>query len=115
MAMGLLTKTSTPPDWHPAPQKLKDFCKVIANECQVTYFDRNGNIEIDSWRCSWFIPKTKGLDFGRLAAAHAASHPEIATHLVGMQNRQLLKDNMDVFVEGLTEEEEKTQEEIKQK
>jgi hypothetical protein len=48
MAMGLLTKTSTPPDWHPAPQKLKDFCKVIANECQVTYFDRNGNIEIDS-------------------------------------------------------------------
>jgi hypothetical protein len=32
-----------------------------------------------------------------------------------MQNRQLLKDNMDVFVEGLTEEEEKTQEEIKQK
>lgn len=55
------------------------------------------------------------MELGRLATYHAFFQPDIATNLVGMNNLSLLKSNIDVFLNGISEEEKKVMEEITEK
>ncbi|CAG0916495.1 unnamed protein product [Notodromas monacha] len=79
LGMGLLTKDSTFPEWHPAPKELQEFCRSAAKFCSE-----------------------KPFDLGQLAIADARSHPDIATHLVGMQNRTMLKENLLAFTRQIS-------------
>lgn len=46
---------------------------------------------------------------------HAFKQAGPATHLVGMNNLSLLKSNLDVYLNGISEKESKVMEEIKEK
>lgn len=70
LSMGLLTERGAP-DWHPAPQALKDACAVAAAYC-----------------------RERGADISRLALQFAVANPEIATTLVGTANPENLRKNV---------------------
>uniref|UniRef100_A0A0C9QYR5 ARA2_2 protein n=1 Tax=Fopius arisanus TaxID=64838 RepID=A0A0C9QYR5_9HYME len=79
--MGLLT-TRGPPDWHPASDETKKQCHEAAQYCT----DHDSGLE-------------------RLAVWHALQSPDIATHLIGMQNLEQLRTNLDVVYNGITDKE----------
>lgn len=80
-AMGLLTN-SGPPEWHPANQEVKDLCRSAADQC-----------------------KGQGIELARLAMDHFVRIEGVATFLSGMQTSKQLGDNIDVYLNGLTDEE----------
>mmetsp|Transcript_9229 Transcript_9229/g.13139 ORF Transcript_9229/g.13139 Transcript_9229/m.13139 type:complete len:403 (-) Transcript_9229:4589-5797(-) len=63
LSMGLLTHRD-PPDWHPAPNVLKQACKVAASICQ-----------------------SRGVNISALATLVALSNPRISYTLIGVRNR----------------------------
>ncbi|KAG6553586.1 hypothetical protein Mapa_004500 [Marchantia paleacea] len=75
LSMGLLTPQG-PPDWHPAPQKLKDACATAAAHCQ-----------------------SKGKDITKLALQYSLSNPDIATVLVGMCSVEQVRSNVQAALE----------------
>lgn len=52
---------------------------------------------------------------GRLATYYTLQQPGPATNLIGMNNLSLLKANMDVYLNGISEEEQKVMAEIMDK
>lgn len=70
MSMGLLTMAG-PPEWHPAPQAVKDACRRAAAVCA-----------------------RHGADLSDLALAFPLSRPEIATTLVGIKDRAEVERNL---------------------
>ncbi|XP_026464996.1 L-galactose dehydrogenase-like [Ctenocephalides felis] len=93
-SMGLLTNKG-PPSWHPAQEDTKKICKEAAEYCE------KNNCEL-----------------GRLAMLHAVTSSqklEIATHLVGMNTRTLLYDNLKVVQEGCSKKDSEILEEIKER
>lgn len=80
-AMGLLTNAG-PPDWHPSGLEIKTACKAAADLCKLN------NIEL-----------------ARLAMDHFIRLESVASFLSGMQTSQQLGDNLDVYLNGLSDEE----------
>lgn len=68
--MGLLTDRSLP-DWHPAPQPLRDTCQRAKTYCQE-----------------------QGIPLASLALPFSLSEPRIATTLVGMGNSMEVQQNL---------------------
>lgn len=89
--MGLLTNNG-PPEWHPASTELKELCKKAAKIC------REANVEL-----------------GKLAMYHFCQLDGPATFLVGMQTPDLIRINLDVFLNGLNEAETQLLNELKEK
>jgi len=79
--MGLLTN-SGPQSWHPAKSETKEMCRQAAEIC-----------------------KTNNIELGKLAMYYFTQIEGPATFLVGMQTQDLLRVNLDAFVNGLTEKE----------
>ncbi|XP_025829493.1 L-galactose dehydrogenase-like [Agrilus planipennis] len=80
--MGLLSSRGPQP-WNIAQQYIKDACKTASEYCK-----EHGNIEL----C-------------RLALYFSLNQPGPHTHLIGMNTRQLLKENLDVLFNGITDNE----------
>nr|CAH7750075.1 unnamed protein product [Callosobruchus chinensis] len=76
-SMGLLSNFG-PPDWHPAGPEIKTACSEAREYC-----------------------KNKGIELGKLALYYSLQQDGPATVLVGMKNRQLLEDNLNVLNDGL--------------
>lgn len=70
MSMGILTMAG-PPEWHPAPQSVKDACRRAAAVCA-----------------------RHGADLSDLALQFPLSRPEIATTLVGVKDRAEVERNL---------------------
>ncbi|XP_067006585.1 uncharacterized protein [Anabrus simplex] len=88
-AMGLLTNGG-PPDWHPASNELKEICAAAANFC-----------------------KEQNVELGRLAMYHTLAQKGPAMHLVGMNNRELVRSNLDILQNGINDLEKQTLQEVK--
>eukprot|EP01132_Coremiostelium_polycephalum_P010833 gene10833-13277_t len=73
LSMGMLTERG-PPQWHPAPEFVKDKCREAAIYC-----------------------KERGNNISKLALQFSFKNPDITTHLVGMPN----KDQVDLNLESL--------------
>lgn len=71
LSMGLLTERGAP-SWHPAPDELKNTCKIAAKHC-----------------------KSKGYRIEQLAVKYATSHPDIATTLVSTTNPDNIRRNVE--------------------
>ena len=71
--MGILTDQGSP-DWHPAPQKVRDAGKQAAAFC-----------------------RQQGVDLSRIALRYCFDHPGVASTLVGMSNRSHVTENLDAF------------------
>ncbi len=71
LSMGLLSTRGTP-DWHPAPQSLKDACMRAAKHCEA-----------------------KGYPIEKLAIQYAISNPRIATTLFSSANPDNVKKNVE--------------------
>ncbi|MDO5447538.1 MAG: aldo/keto reductase [Prevotellaceae bacterium] len=71
LSMGLLSTRGTP-DWHPAPQPLKDACMKAAKYCEE-----------------------KGYPIEKLAIQYSISSPRIATTLFSSANPDNLRKNVD--------------------
>lgn len=71
LSMGLLSTRGTP-DWHPAPQSLKDACMRAAKYCEA-----------------------KGYPIEKLAIQYAISNPRIATTLFSSANPDNVKKNVE--------------------
>jgi aryl-alcohol dehydrogenase-like predicted oxidoreductase len=80
LSMGLLTQRGEP-DWHPAPQAVKDACRKAAAHCEA-----------------------RGADLSKLALQFAVRNPDIATTLVGTASPENLKKNAAWIEEPLDEE-----------
>jgi L-galactose dehydrogenase len=70
MSMGILTMAG-PPEWHPAPQSVKDACRRAAAVCA-----------------------RHGADLSDLALQFPLSKTEIATTLVGVKDRAEVERNL---------------------
>ncbi|EFJ19944.1 hypothetical protein SELMODRAFT_109892 [Selaginella moellendorffii] len=70
LAMGLLTE-SGPPQWHPAPEEIKEACAKAATHC-----------------------KLKGQNISEMALKFSLSNPDIAITLVGMCTTQQVHENI---------------------
>ncbi|MGJ7030081.1 aldo/keto reductase [Niabella hirudinis] len=70
-SMGLLTERGAP-DWHPAPQRLKDLCKKAADHC-----------------------KSKGKSIEELAIQFSTGNPAIATTLFSTTRADEIRRNID--------------------
>lgn len=79
--MGLLTNAGPQP-WHPAHDEIKEKCRAAADICKV-----------------------HGIELARLAMDHFVRIEGVATFLSGMQTSQQLGDNIAVYLNGLTDEE----------
>lgn len=90
-AMGLLTNKG-PQSWHPAPDEIKTICKEASDYC-----------------------REKGVELGKLAMHYFIQLDGVTTFLVGMQTSQLLNMNLDVYLNGLTKQEEEIVEYLQQK
>ncbi|XP_015116198.1 L-galactose dehydrogenase [Diachasma alloeum] len=86
--MGLLTNEG-PPDWHPAGEETKNQCRQAVQYCN-----------------------DHDLKLARLAVWYAMQNPDIATNLIGMQNLEQLRMNLDVVYNGITDEEKTSLNEI---
>lgn len=71
LGMGLLTPGVTAPEWHPAPQILREACRKAADLCAA-----------------------EGADIADLALAFSAARPEIASTLTGMAHPDELARNL---------------------
>lgn len=89
--MGLLTNGG-PPSWHPAQTEVKELCKKAAKKCQES-----------------------GIELGKLAMHFFTQLEGPSTFLVGMQTPELVAMNLDVFLNGLNETEEKLLKDLKEK
>ncbi|RZF32186.1 hypothetical protein LSTR_LSTR004049 [Laodelphax striatellus] len=89
--MGILTRKG-PPSWHPADSKLKELCRQATN-----YADE------------------KGTDIAKLGIAHSLKQSGCHSNLVGMSSLAELDKNLDVYFNGLNENEERVLNEIKDK
>ena len=69
-AMGLLTGRGLP-DWHPAPEPIREACRRAAEHC-----------------------RSRGAELPHLALQYAVSDPGIATTLVGMRSEQEVRQNV---------------------
>ncbi|XP_066582886.1 uncharacterized protein [Prorops nasuta] len=87
--MGLLTNDG-PPSWHPASDEVKQTCSRAARFC-----------------------KDHDVQLAKLAIWHSMQNPCVATNLVGMQNLNQLRMNIDLLKSGITEKESKLLEDIK--
>jgi len=76
LGMGLLTNDS-PPNWHPAPEKLKSACLNAARVC-----------------------RDQGVDISRLALQFALENPFISSTLVGIGSPGQLENNLDCVGTG---------------
>lgn len=80
-AMGLLTNDGPQP-WHPAEDDIKSACREAAELC-----------------------KANGIELARLAMDQFVRVDGVATFLSGMQNSGQLTDNLNVYLGGLSDEE----------
>ncbi|CAB3361680.1 Hypothetical predicted protein [Cloeon dipterum] len=80
-SMSLLTNKG-PFAWHPAHQDLKDACANAVEIC-----------------------KKEGIELARLAVFHSMSVEGPATHLLGINCKEVLEHNLDVCINGLTPKE----------
>lgn len=80
-AMGLLTNAG-PPHWHPASKQTKEICGSASELC-----------------------KENDIELARLAMDHFIRLDGAATFLSGMQTSKQLGDNLGVYLNGLTDEE----------
>lgn len=71
-----------PQKWHPASDELKDHCRRGADIC-----------------------KENGIELGKLAMHYVMQLNGPATFLTGMQTEELLKINLEAYLNGLTEKE----------
>ena len=78
-SMGLLTERGAP-DWHPAPQPLKDICKKAMLHC-----------------------KSKGKSIEQLAIKYSVSNPRIATTLFSTTRSEAVLQNIQWANEALDE------------
>lgn len=69
LAMGLLTQGG-PPDWHPAPQAMREACGRAAQHCE-----------------------SKGASLEQLAIGFAVTNPDISTTVVGAARSQDIEQN----------------------
>ena len=79
--MGLLTPHDIP-QWHPVQNELKVACKKAVDYCSANK-----------------------IDIGRLASGNALQSIHCDTVLVGMNIRKVLQANLDVLINGLTNDE----------
>ncbi|EFA04125.1 uncharacterized protein LOC658727 [Tribolium castaneum] len=79
--MGLLSSAG-PPEWHPVTQEIRDVCTAAREYC-------NKN----------------GVEIGKLALYYALNEDGPHTILVGMNNTDLFKCNLDVLHNGLSDKE----------
>nr|WP_236264038.1 aldo/keto reductase [Dysgonomonas sp. Marseille-P4677] len=79
-SMGLLTERGWP-DWHPAPQPLKDLCKKAVQHC-----------------------KAKGKSIEQLAIKYSTSNPHIATTLFSTSRPEAVLQNIEWVNAPLDEE-----------
>lgn len=79
--LGLLTNNG-PQKWHPAVDEIKEACHKAAELC-----------------------KGNGIELARLAMDHFIRVEGVATFLSGMQTSQQLGENIAVYLNGLTDEE----------
>ena len=79
MAMGLLTENL--PEWHPAPEELKEACRTASRFC-----------------------REQGKNLSKLALQYAISNPEIATTLVGMRTQSEVEENVSWASEKIDED-----------
>ena len=91
--MGLLTNAG-PPAWHPASQQLRDLCGKAGAACAG-----------------------RGVELGKLSVHHNITHLKhsVATTLLGVGRMDILRINLDIVMEGLTDLEREVMEEVKQK
>ncbi|MFW6039039.1 MAG: aldo/keto reductase [bacterium] len=80
LSMGLLTPQG-PPDWHPAPQQLKQKCGEAAAHCAA-----------------------KGKNLSKLAVQYALAEPRIATTLVSADHPQKVETNLACMDEPIDEQ-----------
>jgi len=80
LAMGLLSNNGPQP-WHPAHKDIKDVCEEARNYC-----------------------KSKGVELARLAMFYVFQEGSEVPHtnLVGMNNRTILEQNINVLLNGLS-------------
>ena len=92
-AMGLLTNAG-PPEWHPASQEVKTLCSQAGAHCS-----------------------RQGVELGKLSVYHSitALADSVATTLLGVGKMEILKLNLDIVQEGLSNKEMELLEEIKKK
>jgi len=88
VSMGLLTNLG-PAEWHPASDSLKQVCAAAGQYC-----------------------KERGVELGRLAQHYTMAQPGMATHLVGMNTREVLRSNLDISNNGLSDLEKQVLQEI---
>ncbi|KAL2740807.1 L-galactose dehydrogenase-like [Vespula squamosa] len=81
LAMGLLTNDG-PPDWHPASKEVKKICKDVAQYC-----------------------KDNDVEISKLAVWYAMQYEDTTTNLVGIQNMQQLRMNLNILRNGITKKE----------
>merc|ERR1711872_579750 len=79
--MGLLTNAG-PPDWHPATDNLKNFCREAGKYC-----------------------KDRGVELGKLSVFHCLQFEGIHTTVLGFGSMDILNINLDIILNGLSEEE----------
>jgi L-galactose dehydrogenase len=79
--MGLLSNAG-PPEWHPASQVIKDVCAEAREYC-----------------------KKNGVELGKLALDYSLHQDGPHTNLVGMNSPDLVKLNLDVYRNGITDKE----------
>ena len=79
-SMGLLSQRGAP-DWHPAPEPLKEACKRAADYCN-----------------------TQGCPIEKLAVQYSTSNPRIATTLFSSANRANVLKNIEYVNEPVNEE-----------
>uniref|UniRef100_A0A1B6D3P7 NADP-dependent oxidoreductase domain-containing protein n=2 Tax=Clastoptera arizonana TaxID=38151 RepID=A0A1B6D3P7_9HEMI len=89
--LSLLTNHGPYP-WHPASDELKQICSAAAEYC-----------------------KTHNVELGNLAAHYALSQQNYSTTVIGMNTKKLLRTNLEILYNGLSEEELKVYQEIRQK
>ncbi|CAG2104650.1 unnamed protein product [Medioppia subpectinata] len=89
LGMGLLTPGNHVPYWHAAHTTIKEACSRAVTYCN----DRNVNI-------------------AKLSVYYALQQKGIDTHLIGMEDENALKANLEVMINGLNEKEKAVLQEI---
>jgi L-galactose dehydrogenase len=73
LCMGLLTEQG-PPDWHPAPQEVKDAGKKAAEFCRA-----------------------QGADLSKLALRFCLDHPTVSSTLIGMSTTREVETSLELL------------------